>query len=47
MQGEATLKSIAERVLGASRADETEVVLSANESALTRFGRRRYDQSSR
>jgi len=37
MQGEAFLRGIADQVLGASRADETEIVLSANESALTRF----------
>jgi predicted Zn-dependent protease len=37
MHGEAWLRAIADRVLAASTADETEVVLSADESALTRF----------
>ncbi|MBF6600336.1 MAG: TldD/PmbA family protein [Dehalococcoidia bacterium] len=37
MLGEGELKRIAEAVLGASRADQTEVEVFANDSALTRF----------
>src|SRR5438552_2905628 len=37
MIGESEIKRIGERVLGASRADQTEVEVFANDSALTRF----------
>ena len=37
MIGESEIKRIVERVLGASRADQTEVEVFANDSALTRF----------
>ena len=37
MHGEEALKRVASQVLDATRADEAEVVLSTNESALTRF----------
>ncbi len=35
--GESELKKIADRILAASTADQTEVLLFANDSALTRF----------
>ncbi len=37
LPGEARLKEIADRVLGMSRADQTEVLIFASDSALTRF----------
>src|ERR1043165_5794042 len=37
MHGEQQLRGIANQVLGASTADETEVVISTHENALTRF----------
>lgn len=45
MLGEKKLKQIADKVLSPSKADETEVILIASESALTRFANSRIHQS--